>query len=111
MSCTQSSSTDVLRQSLESKGTAHAGNASEQDLVDRLFQDIQTSYANDRIDIAADDNLHDDRRTFGHQDFVAEFFADGSIVGNAARPTLLAIQPELIVIGRATLGMLQAMRQ
>ncbi len=52
-----------------------------------------------------------DRRAFGDQHLVAQSSAVVAKVGDAARAAALAVQPEFVVLGRAALGVLQAMGQ
>ena len=89
----------------------HARDAGQQDLVDRLFQHVQAGDADDRIDMAADDDLEDDRRAFGDEHLVAQVLGLGLEVGDGAGPALAAIEAELVVVGGAALGVLEAVRQ
>jgi hypothetical protein len=50
-------------------------------------------------------------RAFGDEHLIAQVFRHGAKVGNAARPTLAAIEAELVVIGRATFRVFQAVGQ
>ena len=89
----------------------HARDTSQQNLVDGFFQHIQTCHANDRIDIPANNNFQDHWRSLGHKDFVAHLFGFGSKVGDAASTAFLAIHTKLVVVCRASLGVLQAVRK
>ena len=89
----------------------HARDAGQQDLVDRLLQHVQAGDADDRIDVAADDDLQDDRRAFGDQHLVAQLLGLALEVGDGAGAALPAVEAELVVVGRAALGVLQAVRQ
>jgi hypothetical protein len=89
----------------------HAGNAREQDLVDRLFEHVQARDADDRIDVARHDDLQHDRRAFAHQHLVAELFGLRAEVADVACPALLAVEAELVVVRGAALRVLQAVRK
>ncbi len=86
----------------------HAG---DQHLVDRLFQHVQAGDSQNAIDVAADDDLQHDRRTFGDEHLVAELFGPHLVVGDRTGAAFFAIQPEFVVLGRAAFGVLEAMRQ
>ena len=43
------------------KRNCHTRNASQHDFVDGFFQHVQTRHANNRIDMAANDDLQNDR--------------------------------------------------
>src|SRR5579875_2076253 len=89
----------------------HAGNAGQENLIERLFQHVQASDTDNRINMAADDDFEDDRRPLGNQHFVAEVLGPGLEIGDGARPALAAIQTQFVIIGGAPLGVLEAMRQ
>ena len=89
----------------------HARDAGQQHLVERLFQHVQAGDADDGIDVAADDDLEDDRRAFGDQHLVAEVLGLDLEVGDGAGAALPAIEAELVVVGGAALGVLEAVRQ
>ena len=88
-----------------------ARDAGQQNLVERLFQHVQTRDADDRIDVAADDDLQHNRRAFRHQHLVAEFLGAPFEVGDGTGAALLAIEAKLVVVGRTPLGVFEAVRQ
>ena len=89
----------------------HARNAGQQHFVQRLFQHVQASDADNRIDVAADDDFQNDRRPLGNQHLVSEFLGRHLEVGHRTGAALLAIETEFVVIGRAAFGVFQTMRQ
>ena len=88
----------------------HAGDARQQNLVDRLLQHVQARHAHDRVDITADDDLEDDRRTLGDEHAVTHLLGEATKISNAARSARFAIEAELVVFGGATFRMFEAMR-
>ena len=64
----------------------HAGDAGQQDLVDRLLQHVQAGHAQNGVHVAADDDLHHDRRAFGHQHPVAQSLRRASGNRRCCRP-------------------------
>ncbi len=89
----------------------HTRNAGEQHLVERLLQHIQAGHADDRVNVPADDDLEHDRRAFRNEHLAAQVLRLRLEVGHRAGPAFSAIQPKLVIVGRAALGMLEAMRQ
>ncbi len=90
---------------------SHARNARKQNLVDGFLKHIQTGNTHNRIDITADDNLQNNRRSFRNEDLVSHLFGYRSEIGDTARSTFLAVHSKFVIVGRATFGMLQAVRQ
>ena len=89
----------------------HTRDSREQDLVDRLLKHVQTGNANDRIDVATDDDFQYDRRPFGDEHLVSHLFRFRAKIRDAASATSLAIQTVFVVVRRTTLRMFQAMWQ
>ena len=89
----------------------HTRNPGQQDFVDRLFQNIQTSHSANRIDVSADQNLQDDRATFGNENFVAKVLRSLAEIGNITSTASFAREAKLVIVGGATFGMFQAMWQ
>ena len=88
-----------------------AGDAGQQDLVERLFQHVEAGDADDGVHVAADDDLEDDGRALGDEHLVAEVLGLDLEVGHGAGAALLAVEAELVVVGGAALGVLEAVRQ
>ena len=84
---------------------------SDQNLVDGFFKHVQTSHAQNAIDVTGDNNLQNNRRPFGHEHLVAQLFGSHFIVGNRTGATTFAVEPKLSVLGRAALSVLQTVRQ
>jgi hypothetical protein len=89
----------------------HAGDAGQQHLVEGLFEHVQAGDADDGVDVAADDDLEDDWRPLGDEHLVAELLGLDLEVGDGAGAALLAVEAELVVVGGAALGVLEAVRQ
>ena len=85
-------------------------NAGEQHFVDRFFQHVQTGDTENTVDVAADDNLQNDGRTFCDQHLITELLGFDFVVGDGTGTTGFAVEAELVVVGGATFGVLQAMR-
>ena len=88
-----------------------ARNARQQDLVDRFLQDIQAGNSHNRVHVPADNDLQDEGRALGDQDFVTHRFRGSPEVRDAASPALHAVQPVLVVVGRTPLRVFQTVRQ
>ena len=84
---------------------------SDQDFVDRFFQHVQAGHAEDAIDVTADDDFQNDRRTFCHQHLVAEFLRFDLVVSDRAGSAGFAVQPEIVVVGRTAFSMFEAVRE
>src|SRR5262249_8206314 len=76
-----------------------------------LFQHVEAGNPDDRIDVAADDDLQDDGRPFRDEYLVTQLLGLDLEVGDGAGAALLAVQAELIVVGGTALGILEAVRQ
>ena len=71
----------------------HAGNAGQENLVQRLFQDVEARHAEDGIDLAIENDLHDRRRALGDEDAVAEPLGAGLQFAQAQAPQLRQCNP------------------
>ena len=56
--------------------------ASDQNFIDRLLQHIQTGHTQNAVDVSGDDNLQNNRRTFGNQNFLAQLLRADFVVSN-----------------------------
>ena len=86
----------------------HAGNAGQQYLVDGFLQHVQACDSHHGIDVTADDDLHDHGRTFRNQHAIAHLFGQSAEVGDAAGSTFFAVHAELVIVGRTTFGVFEA---
>ncbi len=91
--------------------SGHARNAGEEDFIERLFQHIQASNADDGINMAADDDFQDDRCPLGDKNLVAQLLRLHLEIGHRASPALFTIQAKLIVVGGAAFRVLETVRQ
>ena len=108
---TQSSSTDVLLQLLDSSGAATQGMPASRILSNAFSSTFRQATPTMASTWPRDDDLEDDRRALGDEHLVAEFLGLGLEVGDGAGAALLAVEAELVVVGRAALGVLEAVRQ
>ncbi len=81
----------------------------QEDLAEGLFQRVEASRPEDRVGLAAEDDVDHRRRAFGDQHLVAFLPGHGAELREAARPAIAAREPVLVILGLAPGGVAEAM--
>ena len=89
----------------------HARDAGQEDLVEGLLQRVQAGHAQDRVDVPVEDDPHHGRRALGDHHPVALLLAHARRPVRLQAPQSRQSRPSCVVLGRAGVGVAQAMRQ
>ena len=84
---------------------------SDQDFVDRFFQDVQTRHAQDAINVSRHNDLQNNGRSFSNQNLVAQLLSANFVIRNRTCAAAFAVESEFGIFGRATFGVFQTMWQ
>src|SRR5262245_25874159 len=86
-------------------------NSALNDFLKGFFQHVETGDAEYAVDITADNDFEDDRRSFGDHYLVTEFFRLNFKIADRAGAAIFTVQTKLIVMRATGFYVFETMRQ